>query len=218
MKGMMVHNWIMVKRNGLSLLMMTGFVCVILLLNNFKNGWFESLYSCLNFLMVFLSLMVCSLISMDRRNTGLNQLFLCPINRNDYVLSKYFLVYGIDILLLVVSMITLVLSNECNGETMMISMFMSLISPLIAAFQIPVYLKFSVEKAGYVTMVLFMIIFFGGMLLYRGLTTINLFDQLGFSQLIAQPILLLGSLSMITLVINVVSIMISMHLIQSIED
>ena len=156
MKTMMLYNLTMLKRNALSYGLSCIFVIVVLMLT-VQNGAdiSDTLFGITVFLLVYLSLLLVTTISLDRYDHGLNQIFLLPLSRKDYVLSKYWMVYGSTIILFLVALSILLFTGESNEDQIMLLVAVSCIAPILCAIQIPIYFKFDLSKARFIAMAVY---------------------------------------------------------------
>lgn len=90
MKTMMLYNLSILKRNALSYGLSCLFVVVVMLMVAHNGADLVStVMGIVMFLLVYTSLLLVTTISMNRYDHGLNQIFLLPLSREQYVFSKY---------------------------------------------------------------------------------------------------------------------------------
>ena len=219
MKTMMLYNLTMLKRNALSYGLSCIFVIVVLMAT-VQNGAdiSDTLFGIAVFLLVYLSLLLVTTISLDRYDHGLNQIFLLPISRKDYVLSKYWVVYGSTIILFLVALSILLFTGESNVDQIMLLVAVSCIAPILCAIQIPIYFKFDLSKARFIAMAVYAVLLLLVFIPMKVLSSIEIdFDPIRL-WIASTPWIPLIMVLAITVLINLVSMAISFKLIQTISD
>ena len=219
MKTMMLYNLTMLIRNALSYGLSCIFVIVVLMAT-VQNGAdiSDTLFGITVFLLVYLSLLLVTTISLDRYDHGLNQIFLLPISRKDYVLSKYWVVYGSTIILFLVALSILLFTGESNVDQIMLLVAVSCIAPILCAIQIPIYFKFDLSKARFIAMAVYAVLLLLVFIPMKVLSSIEIdFDPIRL-WIASTPWIPLIMVLAITVLINLVSMAISFKLIQTISD
>lgn len=219
MKTMMLYNLTMLKRNAVSYGFSCIFVIVVLMLT-VQNGAdiSDTLFGITVFLLVYLSLLLVTTISLDRYDHGLNQIFLLPLSRKDYVISKYWMVYGCTMILFLVALSILLFTGESNVDQIMLLVAVSCIAPILCAIQIPIYFKFDLSKARFIAMAVYAVLFLLVFIPMKILSNIEIdFDVIRL-YVTTTPWIPLFMVLIITVIINLFSIGISFKLIQTIQD
>ncbi len=219
MKTMMLYNLTMLKRNALSYGLSCIFVIVVLMLT-VQNGAdiSDTLFGITVFLLVYLSLLLVTTISLDRYDHGLNQIFLLPLSRKDYVLSKYWMVYGSTIILFLVALSILLFTGESNVDQIMLLVAVSCIAPILCAIQIPIYFKFDLSKARFIAMAVYAVLFLLVFIPMKFLSSIEIDFDVIRSVVTTTPWIPLFMVLTITVIFNLFSMGISFKLIQTIQD
>ena len=219
MKTMMRYNLTMLKRNALWYGLSCLFVVVVLLLvTQDSSNIVDIIFGITMFLLVYGSLLLVTTISMDRYEHGLNQLFLLPLSRNDYVLSKYMMIYGYTMILFIMTFTIVLLTGSNYVDNIMLLVACTCMAPILTSFEIPIYLKFDLSKARFVAMAVFAGLFLIVFVAMNIMSSFEIdFDPIRNSVL-TNPWLPLVVVLTITVLINLISIKISRHLIQTIQD
>ncbi len=219
MKTMMLYNLTMLKRNALSYGLSCIFVIVVLMAT-VQNGAdiSDTLFGITVFLLVYLSLLLVTTISLDRYDHGLNQIFLLPISRKEYVISKYMMVYGCTMILVVGALSVLGFTKQINGDQIMLLVAVGCIAPILCAIQIPIYFKFDLSKARFIAMAVYAVLFLLVFIPMKFLSSIEIDFDVIRSVVTTTPWIPLFMVLTITVIINLISMGISFKLIQTIQD
>lgn len=219
MKTMMLYNLSILKRNALVYGLSCLFVVVVMLMVAHNGADLVStVMGIVMFLLVYTSLLLVTTISMDRYDHGLNQIFLLPLSREQYVFSKYIEVYGSTMILFGLGASTLLFSGNTNMDYMLMLIPVTCLSLVLTSIQIPIYFKVDLSKARFVTMavyaILFLVLYFG----FSYVSTLEIDFDIIRSMVLTNTGLVLIVVLAITALINMVSIVISIKFVEGISD
>lgn len=219
MKTMMLFNLSILKRNALDYGLSCLFVVVVMLMVAHNGADLVStVMGIVMFLLVYTSLLLVTTISMDRYDHGLNQIFLLPLSREQYVFSKYIEVYGSTMILFGLGALTLLFSGNTNMDYMLMLIPVTCLSLVLTSIQIPIYFKVDLSKARFVTMavyaILFLVLYFG----FSYVSTLEIDFDIIRSMVLTNTGLVLIVVLAITALINMVSIIISIKFVEGISD
>ena len=142
------------------LMMQKRFFIVVLGFGFFLSITGENPLSCVGYITMLITIFTLSTISYDEYENGMSFLMTLPIHRNMYAMAKYIFAGGIAVLSAVISAIIAIIAGRILNislimkELLLTSSIMIIFSWLTLAVTIPMQIKYGVEKARIVLLVI----------------------------------------------------------------
>lgn len=169
------------------------------------------------------TMLALSTLSYDDSDNCMEFIFTLPCTRKQYVIEKYLFVYGFSFIAGLIGMMIIIISSFIKGVPVNATMFMDTICselPILAitgGLMIPLQLKFGPEKTRIILMLMLGVIFILGFLLTKLPGTENIYESTATLFNSINPISLLILLVVILIIFGIISVFVSMKIMDSKE-